>query len=88
MKRVRWAHQDSLLRLRYGGRANLGPADYERCRGRCTKPPEETWSFRRSVESRRTHPGTEAGKLVVPDKPVYKRGPWDVAATSLVTRLA
>ncbi len=40
------------------------------------------------VESRRMHPGTETGKLMVPGKPVYKRGPWDVAATSLVTRLA
>jgi hypothetical protein len=40
------------------------------------------------VESRRMHPGTETGKLMVLGKPVYKRGPWDVATTSLVTRLA
>jgi len=74
-----WAHQDS----------NLGPADYESDSRVFARHPGKKLGARRGrVESRAEAAGdrdrTRNGARV----PVYEHGPWDVAATSLVTRLA
>ena len=69
--------------------SNQGPADYELDSRAFARNPDKKLGARRGrVDLRAEAAGDRDRTLNGACVPVYERGPWDVAATSLVTRLA